>query len=79
MSKLEFTVIDTKTGKYPDLEKIAFEDWAEGLCWCDMEGFAILEDGHLILADECGKFAYCPTGRFEVIHDVSQEREEHKT
>ena len=61
-----FTVIDTKTGKYPDVEKIALkEDWAKGLIYCDIEGFAILEDGDLILADECGNYVDCPLGRFK--------------
>lgn len=62
-----FFVIDNQTGKYPEIEGIALnEDWADGLCYCDMEGFAITEDGSLILADECGRFAYCPEGRFTV-------------
>lgn len=65
---MTFEVIDTKTGEYPDLWKIALEeDWANGLMYCDMEGFAIEEDGTLILLDECGKHAYCPEGRFKII------------
>ena len=60
-----FTVIDIKTGEYPDLWEIALnEDWAQELMYCDMEGFAIEEDGTLILLDECGKHRYCPEGRF---------------
>ncbi len=67
MSGREFTVIDVNTGEYPDLEQIALhEEWADGLMYCDMEGFAIMEDGNLILMDECGKYVFCPTGRFEV-------------
>ena len=63
-----FDVIDTKTGEYPDLWKIALkEDWANGLMYCDMEGFAIEEDGTLLLLDECGKHAYCPEGRFKIV------------
>lgn len=62
-----FTVIDTHTGKAPDIEEIArMEDWARQLVWCDMEGFAICEDGTLLLLDECGNSAYCPPGRFKV-------------
>lgn len=62
-----FEVVDTKTGKYPDLEKIALkEDWAKHLMYCDMEGFAIEEDGTLLLLDECGRQACCPAGRFEI-------------
>lgn len=65
---LGFTVIDTKTGQYPDLEKIALtEQWAKHLMYCDMDGFAISEDGNLILMDDCGGQAYAPEGRFIVV------------
>lgn len=64
---LGFDVIDTKTGEYPDLEKIALtEEWAQGLVYCDMDGFAVREDGSLILLDECGNCVSCPSGRFEI-------------
>lgn len=63
-----FTVIDTQTGTYPDLWEIALtEKWAEHLCYCDMDGFAITEDGMLILLDECGEIAYCPADRFTIV------------
>ena len=63
----EFTVIDIKTGKEANPQEIALhENWAKNLIYCDMEGFAIMEDGSLILMDECGKYEYCPHGRFEV-------------
>ncbi|GHV40247.1 hypothetical protein FACS1894187_21020 [Synergistales bacterium] len=65
---MKFTVIDRQTGREADAKQIALtEDWAKGLCYCDMEGFAIQEDGTLILMDECGKFECCPTDRFTVI------------
>lgn len=68
---MTFTVIDKKTGEYPDLWKIALEeDWAKSLMYCDMEGFAIEEDGTLILLDECGNHEYCPADRFEVVYDA---------
>lgn len=64
---MRFTVIDRKTGEYPDLWEIALkEDWARNLMYCDMDGFYIGEDGELILVDECGRFAYCPLDRFEI-------------
>ena len=67
---LKFRVIDKQTGKEPDLQEIALkEEWAKRLMYCDMEGFALQYDGALILCDECGAFAYCPEGRFEVIFD----------
>lgn len=64
---LEFDVVDTTTGKYPDWERIAREEaWAKGLVYCDMDGIAIREDGSLILLDECGNCASCPPDRFEI-------------
>lgn len=62
---MKFTVIDTKTGEYPDLWEIALkEEWAKSLCYCDMEGFAVEEDGTLFLMDECGRYEYAPEDRF---------------
>ena len=59
-------VVDTQTGEYPNLEKIALnEDWAKNLIYCDMEGFSVNEDGYLQLSDECGNVVYCPPGRFK--------------
>ena len=66
-SLLEFDVVDTTTGKYPDWERIAREEsWAKGLVYCDMDGIAIREDGSLILLDECGNCVACPPDRFEI-------------
>lgn len=63
-----FIVIDTKTGKEADEYNIAlYEDWAKHLCYCDMEGWAIENDGSLLLVDECGRFAYADRKRFKVI------------
>lgn len=63
-----FDVIDTKTGKYPDWEKIVLnEEWAKGLIYCDIDGIAIQEDGNLILMDDCGNYRYCPSNRFKII------------
>lgn len=63
-----FRVIDTQTGKEPDIEQIALtEKWAKGLIYCDMEGFALLDDSSLIMLDECGNHVFCPVGRFKII------------
>ena len=67
---MTFKIIDKKTGKEADTYKIALkEDWAKNLIYCDMEGFAIEEDGTLVLMDECGNVAYCPADRFEIVFD----------
>lgn len=66
-----FVVIDNKTGKEADTYNIALhEDWAKHLCYCDMEGWAIEEDGTLLLVDECGRFEYADRERFKVKWDV---------
>ena len=63
-----FWVVDKQTGREAAPELIALrEDWAKGLVYCDMEGFAILQNGALILVDECGNYEFCPEGRFEVV------------
>ena len=66
-----FKVINKRTGKEPDLWQIARRcKWAKHLVYCDMEGFAVEEDGTLILLDECGNVAYPPKGMFEIIWDA---------
>ena len=68
-----FKVYDRNTGKEADPYEIALhEDWAKGLVYCDMEGFAILDDGNLVLLDECGHIVYCPAERFKIKYDVGQ-------
>lgn len=70
---MKFLVIDKKTGKEADEYEIALkEDWAKNLIYCDMEGFALLQDGTLILVDECGSFEYCPADRFEIILEFTE-------
>lgn len=67
---MEFIVIDKQTGIEADPEQLALnEDWAKdaGLVYCDMDGFAVLQDGSLILLDECGNAVYCPEDRFDVV------------
>lgn len=62
-----FIVIDNKTGEEADMYNIALhEEWAQHLCYCDMEGWAIEDDGTLLLVDECGRFAYADRERFKV-------------
>lgn len=69
MANIRFKVIDKTTGKEADTYMIALkEEWAKRLCYCDMEGWFIGEDGYLMLADECSNYAYPPDpNRFEVV------------
>jgi len=63
-----FKVIDLKTGLEPDDEEIALhEEWAQGLVYCDIEGWFIDSTGALMLADECGNYRYPPAGRFQIV------------
>ncbi len=64
---ITFDVIDNKTGESPNLEKIALnEEWACDLVYCDITGFALTDDGYLVLFDDCGNMAFPPVGRFTV-------------
>jgi hypothetical protein len=66
-----FIVIDNKTGEEADPYNIALhEDWAKHLCYCDIEGWAIEEDGTLLLVDDCGRVAYAVRERFKVVWDA---------
>ena len=67
---MKFRVIDKKTGKEANPYEIAlYEEWAQRVVYCDMEGFAITEDGDLMLADECGNSVYCDPERFKVVFE----------
>lgn len=75
MTTIEFEVIDNQTGQHPDVEKIALtEEWAKRLIYCDIDGFAIMEDGTLILIDDCNNIAYPPSDRFTVKVDPDSLR-----
>ena len=71
LHNVKVLVIDKKTGKEADIYNIALkEEWAKNLIYCDMQGFAIQEDGTLVLLDECNNMAYCPLDRFEIISEA---------
>jgi hypothetical protein len=54
-----------------DLEDYALNEFKDDhLVYCDMEGWALEDDGGLLLVDECGNFAYAPTDRYEVRLDT---------
>ena len=67
---MKFRVIDKKTGKEADPYEITrHEEWAYSLVYCNIEGFAITQDGSLVLMDECGNFVYCDADRFKVVFE----------
>ncbi len=70
-----FRVIDTRTGKAADTYEIALhEDWAKHLIYCDIDGWAIGDEGSLMLLDDCLRAAYPPDReRFKVVWDKDEE------
>ena len=70
----QFFVIDKRTRQEPDLERIAIQElWAQGLAYCDIQGFALGADGSLYLLDDCGQYKPCPPDRFELVWVRSEE------
>lgn len=68
--EIPFKVIDKLTGDEADIYNIALnEKWASHLVYCDMEGFAVEQDGSLVLLDECDHMAYPSADRFEIISE----------
>ena len=57
---MNFQILDKKT-----MKEVSLDDFTElaknnDLMEFDIEGFALQEDGTLLLCDECGRFAYVP-------------------
>lgn len=46
-------------------------EWASHLIYCDIDGFAIGEQGDLMLIDDCSNVAYCPRGMFKIIYHIN--------
>ncbi len=71
-----FRVWDNKHKKWAGLRgekgRTFNQNWREkifkesGLMWCDLDGFALDENGGLMLNDECGHTMYLNTERFQV-------------
>ena len=66
---MTFHVIDNNTGKEVDEETLRELTDKHNLDYIDLEGFAITEDGRIILCDECGKFGYMDSDRFKIVID----------
>lgn len=57
---MTFELYNKDMNKIVSIDKLLKEEWTKSLIYCDIDGFYIGEDGSLILADECGNFAYVP-------------------
>lgn len=67
-----FSVIDKHTWKEADPRAITLtEEWAEDLVF--VSGFALQDDGTLILTDIYGHYRYCPEKRFEIVWEGEED------
>ena len=57
---MNFQILDKKTMKEVGLDDFTALARNNNLMEFDIEGFALQEDGTLLLCDECGRFAYVP-------------------
>ena len=57
---MSFQVLDKTTMKEIDLDDFIKLAKNNGLMQFDLEGFALQEDGTLLLCDKCGRFTYVP-------------------
>ena len=71
---MTFTVIDNKTGKKPNFENICHEKWTRHLLKDDIDQFAVTEDGHLILIDDCDNLVYCPDERYTIVETTDENK-----
>ena len=63
---MTFRIIDKKTGKEPTERVINNIAEKYRLVMCDIDQFAVCEDGSIILLDDCGNIAYFSLDRFEI-------------
>ena len=64
---LLYKVLDKKTGKdvLDEMEELGIE-YKDRLIACDMYGIAMMDDGSLVLMDECSNYVDLPKDRFEI-------------
>lgn len=68
-----FTVLNADGSEIGDLSQIALnEQWAQGLIYCDIDGFCVNEYGVLALVDDSGTMAFPPKGRFKIIWHIGE-------
>ena len=66
--KNTFHVIDKTTGE--EVSSDVLEELSDKCLFShDIDGFAVMENGTILLVDSCGLTAYCDSDRFEVVWD----------
>lgn len=66
MVKMTIDIIDNITGRPPSEKLIDCIAKEYKLMRHDIDQFAVTEDGHLILLDDCGNFCYVDRNRFDL-------------
>lgn len=61
-----FKIIDKRTGKEPTQRVINNIAEKYRLVTCDIDQFAVTEDGLILLLDDCGNIAYFSLDKFEI-------------
>lgn len=61
-----FKIIDQNTGKEPTEKVITAQARLGNLMTCDIDGFYVDKDGHIILVDDCGNCTWLDMSRFKV-------------
>ena len=64
--RMSIEIIDNTTGRPPSaklIDRIAKE---YGLMEMDIDQFAVTEDGHVVLIDDCGRCSYVDTEGFNL-------------
>ena len=65
---MNFQILDKKTMKEVNLDDFTELARNNNLMEFDIEGFALQEDGTLLLCDECSRFTYVPREKKYIIH-----------
>lgn len=63
---MTFRIIDKRTGKEPTQRVINNIAEKYRLVTCDIDQFAVTEDGQILLLDDCGNIAYFSLDKFEI-------------
>jgi len=73
--KMTIEIIDNTTGRPPSeklIDRIAKE---YGLMEMDIDQFAVTEDGHVVLIDDCGRCSYVDTEGFNLRIDFCEVKD----
>ena len=70
--EMKIEIIDNTTGRPPSAELIECIAKEYGLMEMDIDQFAVTEDGHVVLIDDCGSCSYVDTEGFNLRIDFCE-------